>query len=145
MVQVILGLPSERNAPRNLNIPRGSDAPVIPHAKVRTRYISVEGAAARSAREQESSYVVEVMLIENVKRISAQLESKTLGDLNRFFQTDVKVAIPRLPEGLNTWSFAVVKVKAASWFKRVHIQNRLAWVEMGWRLQKRGRTRQQSR
>jgi hypothetical protein len=87
------------------------------------------------------------VLIENIQRVSAQLEFQAFGDLNRFFQgrcrsrTDtVEVAITGLPEILNAWTAAGVKVKAAGRFKRVQIQHGLAWVEMGWRLQERRRT-----
>jgi hypothetical protein len=80
------------------------------------------------------------VLIENIQRVSAQLEFQAFGDLNRFFQADVEVAITGLPEILNAWTAAGVKVKAAGRFKRVQIQHGLAWVEMGWRLQERRRT-----
>ena len=79
--------------------------------KVRTCHIGVECAAARSPGQQEGSYVAEVVLIENVERISPQLEFQALRDVNRFLQTNVKVAITRLPEVLDVWSFARIKVK----------------------------------
>ena len=132
----------EGNTSGDLNIPRRRNNPV-PLAKVRTRYIGIECAPARAARKQEGPYVVEVVLIEDVERISAQLEFKALGEVNRFLEADVEVAIARLPEILNAWSRARVEVKAAGRFKRVHIQHRLAWIEMGWRLQEWGLTRQQ--
>src|SRR5437660_4495371 len=85
-----------------------------------------------------------MVLIENVKCISPQLEFEALGDLNRFLQADIEVAIARLPEILHTWPRPRVKVEAAEGFKRVYIQHRLGWVEMGWRLQVWGSPRQQS-
>ena len=84
-----------------------------------------------------------MVLIENVERISAQLELEALGDVNRLLEADVEVAIARLAEILNSWTLARVKVKAAGRFKRAHTQHRLAWIEMSWRLREWGRTRQQ--
>ena len=110
-------LPSSKgNTSRDLEISRRSYNSV-PLAKVRTRYVGIKCAPARSTRKQESPYVVEVVLIENVKRISAQLEFETLCNLNRFFQADVDIAIARLPEVLNAWSFARVEIETAGRFK----------------------------
>jgi len=84
-----------------------------------------------------------VVLIENVERISAQLESKALGDLDRLFQADVKIAVTRLPEILNAGSSAGVEIEAARRFECVHIQYRLSGIEVSRRLQEWRRTGQQ--
>jgi len=47
-----------------------------------------------------------VVLIENVERVSAELERYSLGNVNRFLKANVEIAIAWLTEVLNTWSLA---------------------------------------
>jgi hypothetical protein len=54
----------------------------------------------------------EVVHIQNIKGVSAQLEGKPLGDVNRLFQADVEITIARLPEVLNTWPLACIEYEA---------------------------------
>ncbi len=98
----------ERDTARDLNVPRRRDDS-IPIAKVRTRYIGVECAAAVPPDNRNVPTLLKWCCIENVKCVSAQLEGETLGDVNRFLQSDVEVAITGLPEVLNAWSLARVE------------------------------------
>ena len=53
-----------------------------------------------------------MVLIENVKRISAQLERKPLGNANRLRETDIEITVAGLPEILHPWPLAGIEVEA---------------------------------
>src|SRR6266576_281119 len=106
----------ERDTARDLNVPRRAHAS-IPFSKVRACNIGVECASAQSTGLNKGSDVIEVVFIENVKCISAQLERKPLVDVNRLLQADVEISIARLPEILNPWPLACIEVKASGRFE----------------------------
>ena len=134
----------ERDTAGDLNVSAWRDAS-IPLAKIRACNICGERASTQSTGLYEGSDAVKVVPIENVKRVSAQLEGEPLGDVNHLFEADVEVAITRLPEILNTRPLACIEVKGCRRFERVHIQHRLTRIEMGRRLQEWVSARQQRR
>ena len=80
-----------------------------------------------------------MVLIENVECVSAQLESKPLGNVGRLRETDIEITVAGLPEILYSWSVAGIEVEATGRLERVHVQNGLVRVKMCRRLQKRVR------
>jgi hypothetical protein len=77
---------------------------------------------------------IEMVRIEDVKCVSAQLESHTLRDVNQLLESEVEVTIARLTKAVNPWSTTRVEVKTVGGLERVQVEERFRWVNIAQRL-----------
>ena len=102
----------------------------IPHPELAASEICIEGAAARPTALNSDANLVEVVRIEEIEGIAAQLEGNSLGHVKNLRKAYIEVAITWLAEILHSWAIAGVEIETIDRFESIDIQQWLAHVDI---------------